>query len=106
MQKIQYHHINFLHNVLTLKHYVIQSFVFLSICSICILEVDVKTCILDFFATSISFLTALVKPQTVAFLTILEISTTELKSPGLETGKPASITSTPSSSSLFAIISF
>ena len=50
-------------------------------------------CFKDSAATSISFLTALVKPQTVAFLTILEISTTELKSPGLETGNPASITS-------------
>jgi len=53
-----------------------------------------------------SFLTARVKPQTVAFLTILEISTTELKSPGLETGNPASITFTPSSSSLLAITTF
>lgn len=33
-------------------------------------------------ATSISFFTALVKPQTVAFLTNLAISFTELKSPG------------------------
>ena len=34
----------------------------------------------DSAATSISFLTALVKPQTLAFFTIFEISTTELKS--------------------------
>ena len=49
----------------------------------------------DSAATSISFLTALVKPQTLALFTIFEISTTELKSPGLDIGKPASITSTP-----------
>ena len=59
----------------------------------------------EFTATSISFLTALVNPQTEDFLTILEISTTDLKSPGLEIGNPASITSTPSSSSFSAIIS-
>ena len=57
-------------------------------------------------ATSISFLTALVSPQTVAFFTILLISETDKKSPGLETGKPASIISTPISSSLAAITSF
>jgi len=50
----------------------------------------------DSAATSISFLTALVKPHTLAFFTIFEISTTELKSPGLDIGKPASIMSTPS----------
>ena len=49
----------------------------------------------DSAATSISFFTALVKPHTLAFFTILEISTTELKSPGLDIGKPASIISTP-----------
>ena len=40
-------------------------------------------------AIFISFSTALVNPQTVAFFTIFEISETDLKSPGLETGKPA-----------------
>ena len=60
----------------------------------------------DSAATSISFLTALVKPQTLAFFTIFEISTTELKSPGLDIGKPASIISTPSWSNLLAITSF
>jgi len=70
-------------------------------------------CILGFLAyfkasaaTSISFLIALVKPQTVAFRTILEISFTELKSPGLEIGNPASIISTPSVSKRSAIINF
>ena len=53
-------------------------------------------------ATSMSFCTARLSAQTVGQVTALEISTTELKSPGLETGKPASITSTPSSSSAFA----
>ena len=74
-------------------------------------EVPIPVWILGFFAnfkdsdaTSISFLTALVSPQTVAFLIILEISTTELKSPGLEIGNPASKTFTPSWSSLSAII--
>jgi hypothetical protein len=36
-------------------------------------------------ATSISFFKALVNPQTVAFFTILLISETDKKSPGLET---------------------
>ena len=53
-------------------------------------------------ATSMSFCTARLRAQMVGQVTALEISTTELKSPGLETGKPASITSTPSSSSAFA----
>ena len=38
----------------------------------------------------------------VGQVTAFEISTTELKSPGEETGKPASITSTPNASSAFA----
>lgn len=46
-------------------------------------------------ATSISFCTARVSPHTVAFLTILAISETDVKSPGLEIGNPASMTSTP-----------
>ena len=53
-----------------------------------------------------SFLTALDNPHTEAFFIIFEISTTDLKSPGLDTGNPASITSTPKSSNLFAITSF
>ena len=60
----------------------------------------------DLTATSISFLTALVKPHTEAFLTIFDISTTELKSPGLDTGNPASIISTPKLSSFSAIFNF
>src|SRR5690606_16239514 len=43
-----------------------------------------------------------VRAQIVGLETALEISTTELKSPGLETGKPASMTSTPSFSSCLA----
>ena len=73
-------------------------------------EVQIPVCILDLLAdfnasaaTSISFLTALVKPQTRAFLIKLEISSTALKSPGLEMGKPASKTSTPRWSSCYAI---
>ena len=79
----------------------------------CESEVPIPVCILGYLANCnasaailISFSTALDKPQTVALLTILEISTTDLKSPGLETGNPASITSTPSSSNLLAITSF
>ena len=53
-------------------------------------------------ATSISFCTARVKAQMVGHVTAFDISMTELKSPGLEIGNPASITSTPSSSSAFA----
>ena len=53
-----------------------------------------------------SFSTALERAQTVVSLMIFVISKTELKSPGLETGKPASITSTPRFSSFSAITSF
>ncbi len=57
----------------------------------------------DSAATSISFSTARVSAQMVGHVTALEISTTDLKSPGLDTGKPASITSTPNSSNACAI---
>ena len=53
-------------------------------------------------ATSISFSTARVSAQIVGHVTAFDISTTLLKSPGLDTGKPASITSTPSSSRALA----
>ena len=43
----------------------------------------------------ISFCTARVKAQMVGHVTAFDISMTELKSPGLEIGNPASITSTP-----------
>ena len=43
-----------------------------------------------------------VKAHIVGHVTAFDISTTELKSPGLDTGKPASITSTPNSSRAFA----
>ena len=43
-----------------------------------------------------SFSFARLSAQTDAFFIILDISTTDLKSPGLEIGKPASIISTPS----------
>ena len=49
-------------------------------------------------ATSISFCTPRVNAQMVGHVTAFEISTTELKSPGLEIGKPASMTSTPNDS--------
>ena len=57
----------------------------------------------DSAATSISFSTARVRAQMVGHVTAFEISTTDWKSPGLETGKPASITSTPNSSRACAI---
>src|SRR5690606_29107348 len=57
-------------------------------------------------ALSISPLTARVSAHTVGFVTNLDISTTLWKSPGLEIGKPASIISTPSSSSASAMMSF
>ena len=57
-------------------------------------------------AVSISITIALLKPQIMDSFTFLEISETELKSPGLETGKPASITSTPRLSKSFAISTF
>jgi len=53
-------------------------------------------------AVSMSFKTALLNPQTDACLITLEISETLSKSPGLEMGNPASIISTPKSSSFNA----
>ena len=49
-----------------------------------------------------SFFTARVSAQIVGSETALEISSTELKSPGLEMGNPASMTSTPRLSSSLA----
>ena len=69
------------------------------------IPVWIRLCLAYFKASaaqSISFSTARVRAQIVGQVTALEISTTELKSPGLEIGKPASITSTPSSSNCFA----
>ena len=57
-------------------------------------------------ATSMSFSTARVRAQMVGQVTALEISTTELKSPGLEMGNPASMTSTPRASSARATCIF
>ena len=57
-------------------------------------------------ATSISFCTARVRAQIVGHVTAFDISTTLLKSPGLEIGNPASITSTPNASSAFATCIF
>ena len=53
-------------------------------------------------AQSMSFSTARVNAQMVGQVTAFEISTTLLKSPGLEMGKPASMTSTPNASSCLA----
>src|SRR5690606_11297800 len=53
-----------------------------------------------------SFSTALDKAQIIGSVTDLEISLTELKSPGLDMGKPASMTSTPSPSKARATILF
>ncbi len=53
-------------------------------------------------ATSMSCSTARVSAQMVGHVTAFEISITEWKSPGLETGNPASITSTPNCSNAFA----
>ena len=53
-------------------------------------------------ATSISFSTARVSAQIVGSDTAFDISSTELKSPGLEIGKPASMISTPKASSNLA----
>ena len=69
------------------------------------IPVWIRLCFANFSAstaTSISFWTARVKAQIVGQVTALEISITELKSPGLEIGNPASITSTPSASNAFA----
>ena len=53
-------------------------------------------------ATSMSFCTARVKAHIVGHVTALDISITELKSPGLDMGNPASMTSTPSNSNCLA----
>ena len=69
------------------------------------IPVWIRLCLANFrasAATSISFCTARVNAQIVGHVTALDISITELKSPGLEIGNPASITSTPSSSNAFA----
>src|SRR5659263_753266 len=60
----------------------------------------------DSAATSISFSTARVSAQMVGQVTAFEISTTDLKSPGLEMGNPASITSTPNCSRTLATSTF
>jgi len=57
-------------------------------------------------ATFISFSTALDNAQTVDFVILAEICLTDSKSPGLETGKPTSITSTPNASKALAISNF
>ena len=49
-------------------------------------------------AQSMSFSLARVRAQMVGQVTAFEISITELKSPGLEMGNPASIMSTPNCS--------
>ena len=79
----------------------------------CESEVPIPVCIRGFFAycsasaaTFMSFSTDLVSPQTVAFFTIFETASTEEKSPGLDTGKPASIISTPNKSNCSAMITF
>ena len=91
----------------------ISSLVALNFALICRSDVPMPVCIRGRFAyfsaspaTSISFCTARLRPHTVAFFITLEISSTDLKSPGLETGKPASIISTPSSSNCRASSSF
>ena len=53
-----------------------------------------------------SITTALLSPHIMDSFTFFDISETELKSPGLETGKPASITSTPRLSRSLAISTF
>ena len=57
-------------------------------------------------AVSISITIALLSPHIMDSFTFFEISETELKSPGLDTGKPASITSTPRLSKSLAISTF
>ena len=91
----------------------IFSLVELNLCLMCWSDVPIPVWILGLFAyfsasaaTLISFSTDLESAQTEAFFTILEISSTEVKSPGLEIGKPASIMSTPNWSSRSAITNF
>lgn len=70
-------------------------------------------CILPFLAkrresaaTCISFSTARERAQMMGSDTALDISITELKSPGLDMGKPASSISTPSASNAWATTIF
>ena len=60
----------------------------------------------DSAATSISFLLARVKAQIIGSFTAFDSATTLSKSPGLDTGNPASITSTPKASKRRAISIF
>jgi hypothetical protein len=53
-----------------------------------------------------SFSTARESAQIIGLETAFDISMTELKSPGLEIGNPASMMSTPSSSSALATMIF
>ena len=78
-----------------------SSLVFLSICSICISEVDVKTCILELLAgliaskaCSISSCTQRAREAMVEFFIFFAIRLTPSQSPGEEAANPASITST------------
>ena len=57
-------------------------------------------------ARSMSILVARARPQTVESLTPLAISLTASKSPGDAIGNPASMTSTPNSSSTWAMRNF
>ena len=57
-------------------------------------------------AVSISITIARLSPHITDSFTFFEISETELKSPGLDTGNPASITSTPRLSKSLAISTF
>ena len=60
----------------------------------------------DSAATSMSFSTARVSAHIVGHVTAFDISITELKSPGLDIGNPASMTSTPSLLHLFGHLDF
>lgn len=90
----------------------ILSWVELNLYLMCDSEVPIPVCILGLLhllwllRQLRCLFTARVNPQTVAFLTNLAISFTDLKSPGLDMGNPASITSTPSSSNRSAMINF
>ena len=81
----------------------------LNLCLMCMSDVPIPVwirlrlvCFNDSAAISMSFFTARISTHITGQVTALEISTTELKSPGLDTGNPASITSTPSSSRALA----
>ena len=85
----------------------------LNLCLMCMSDDPIPVCNLllsallrETCAILISSTNALESAHIIGLFTFFDISTTELKSPGLDIGKPASIISTPRSSKSNAISTF